>query len=284
MNHALFATIVGSFAILFWGITIPLSKFVSSSLGQFTTVGICLLFGGVLFRLIFGAPKPIPSTKLLLLRFALYSLYFISLHAAVAATSKEALPVILLANYLWPIATVIWSKIFKRLAISRRLLFSIFMVVVALVLEKGGASFLDTPKPDLIWFLVAIFAALLWGAYSALNQFLATQWGDVSHLCLLAFPTGVILLFIGCLRGEPQNFELAPIAPYATYIICTILGQYLWDYGTRNGKIIVLGFIADLTPWISLFTAGILFHTPIPLTVYLAAALVLSAAWIARRE
>lgn len=281
--HSSKATFIGCFAVLFWGMTLPLTKFLGGYLGQFTSGSVAFLVGGVLAVITLGLPVQIENWRLFSLRLVLYVGYMVLLYIALTGTSPEALPYIILTNYLWPLATVLFSLWLLKIRPDKKRLFTgMALAVTGVFIELGGTHLLSLPTPPWWCTLLTMIGAIGWGFHSALNRVVGDQWGGVKAISILMIVTGIISLIIALLRGEPMNFVEVPKAPLFIYALLPFLGNICWDLGTRKGNIVILGFVADLTPWFSLLGAALLLQSPLHPSIIIAACFILLGAWICR--
>ena len=279
------STCIGALAVLFWGFTIPLSKYLGGFIGQFTIGGIVFICAGVFGFATFGKPVRIEGGyRFLYLRFLLYVSYLVLLYTALDNTQPEALTLIILSNYIWPLATVLFSLLLQKMKPNfLKLSFGILLAGIGIIIEFGGSNLLHLPHPPLYCSIFAIVGALCWGYYSALNKVRGAEWGGPTWLPVICFGCGICMLSLGFLRGEVHHFENASKVGLILYTFLPFLGGICWDHGTRHGNIVLLGFVADLTPWVSLCASYLLFGTAIHPHIMLAALCILSGAWVCRK-
>jgi len=221
--------------------------------------------------------------KFLSVRLGLYVGYLLLLYGAIVGTEPQAFPLIILSNYLWPFATIVFSVIIFKLPVDvKKLSIGLTLAFLGVFLELGGSHLLEIPTPPLYCTILAIVAALVWGLYSSVNRAIGERSGGVQSLAILMGIAAVIMLLIGRLRAEPMNIALVPKPIFILYCIMPFLGNLCWDIGTRKGNLVILGFVADLTPWISLVTAAVFLGSPLHPSLFIAAFCILLGAWICR--
>lgn len=128
-----------------------------------------------------AASSPVSSSREvwcspgLYLRWGAFVLHETTLNIAVRMCNREHLPFVILLNYLWPTAILIFSILFAGLKITRRWAFILGTIIVlgslsAETLAGKSTSALFDHANDRIAYGLALLAALSWGLYSALTR------------------------------------------------------------------------------------------------------------------
>lgn len=203
--------------------------------------------------------------------------YHLAVFAAFQNAPAEAANLI---NYLWPLLLVLLAPLFSkaRLRLPQVLAGLIGFVGAAVAILSGGNAEFRFE----IGYLFALLAAVIWATYSLLSAKL--EGLSSNSVGSFAFVSGVLAIALHFLIEQP----VAISSQDWSFIVLMGLGPlggafYLWDYALKHGNPQRVGLISFATPVLStallVTTQG---KTP-SLEIFLAAGLIVTAAWIGRR-
>ncbi len=246
------ATAIGASAIILWS-SLALLTTLAKGLPPFEILGLSFTAAFIFstgFLLITGR-APLTAWKQSLSVWALgvgglfgyHFCYFLALGTAPAAEAN-------LINYLWPLLIVLFSSFLpgERLRWFHVAGAALGLTGATLLMIKPGQMGFE-PR-FMIGYGAAVAAAVIWAGYSVLNRrFAHVPTTSVSGFCGL-----VALLAFLCHLSFEQT-----IIPNTSQTLATIaMGAgpvgaafFLWDHGTKHGRIQVLGTLAYFTPLIS---------------------------------
>jgi drug/metabolite transporter (DMT)-like permease len=289
------ATLIGFVAVLIWGVSLPVARLMQDKIGMLAMLSVVYFVSGCLGIVLQYCR---PSLRLRPVHFhnpALYGrwisfiLYFVMIMGAIAIVSQKNMPFVILANYFWPTAVILWSFLLTDLRIARRIFFVMGSLIILFSLsieflhgEQSAASLFNTPL-DLLACGMSLAGAVCWGFYSALSRRSGNASGGSATIPL--FQLTIALAFpLSLLNGFSHWENLTPhlllfLFFYGGVIFIAML---CWQYGIQHGNIVVLSFAADFTPWISLLCYSVMYHVLIGTYAILAACLLVIGAVIAR--
>jgi drug/metabolite transporter (DMT)-like permease len=246
------ATLAGLGAIGLWALLAPLGV-AAGPVPPFLLTGLTFAVGGLL-----GVVWQVGSGRgLAVLRrvppmawalgigafFGYHALYF---------TALQTLPPVeaLLIINLWPLLIVLLTGLLpgERLLPLHVVGVSCGLVGAAILVLGKGAAEAGTPAPSLLGYLAAGGCALIWSGYSVLNRRLVANVPSdaVTGFCLV---TALLALLAHALlepAGWPEGTAwLAVLALGAGPVGAAF---FLWDHGTKRGRLQVLGAAAYLAP------------------------------------
>ena len=287
------ATGVGFIAILLWSSLAALTA-LSGDVPPFQLVAISFAIAS-LIGLIFAHQSKeglsvlirIPLTAWALGTSGLFGYHFFYFLALRSAPAVEAN----LINYLWPLLIVLFSALLPRVSGDGGLRWwhlcgaALGLLGTALIVSSSaGASTTSSSSTHWIGYGSALAAALIWSAYSVLNQrFAHIPSTAVAGFCMAT----AFLALIAHLLFETTVWPATPLEWLAT------LGMgfgpvgaafYVWDHGTKHGDIRILGATSYAIPLFStalLIALGVAQATP---TLWLACALITGGAVLAAKE
>jgi drug/metabolite transporter (DMT)-like permease len=175
--------------------------------------------------------------------------YYALLYIAYAPCSglqecPEKDPIIIIGQYTWPAASVLWSSILLRERLTGRMILALFLSVIAIALSARA----HPPSADaLVKLPVVLLAALIFGLYSTLlkrvhyEPFSSLAVGFAAAM-LMSAVTAIALS--GTVAVPDTKTELVGIAVNGVFVNGL---SYVWWY--RALKAAPLTFVA---PWISL--------------------------------
>jgi len=197
--------------------------------------------------------------------FGYHAAYFIALrHAPVVEAG--------LINYLWPLLIVLFSALLPGEKLRwQHLAGSALALIGAVLVVTRGRGF-DLDPQYLFGYLAALFAAVVWGAYSVLSRRFAHVSSDaITGFCLATAALATIVHF----AIEPTVWP-TDLGQWAAIIGLGLgpvgLAFYVWDIGVKHGDIQVLGAASYSTPLLStglLILAGFAAYTPMLLVACL---------------
>ena len=176
--------------------------------------------------------------------FGYHAAYFVALrHAPVVEAG--------LINYLWPLLIVLFSAFLPGERLKwQHIAGSVLALAGAVLVVTGGRGFAFDPA-YLPGYAAALFAAIVWGAYSVASRRFAHVSSDaITGFCLLT----AVLAAIVHLTIEPTIWPINALQWAA--IVGLGLGPvglafYVWDIGVKHGDIQVLGAASYATPLLS---------------------------------
>jgi drug/metabolite transporter (DMT)-like permease len=250
----------------------------------FLLTGIALLVGSVvalpLSRFNWRVWR-VPARTLVLGIYGLFGYHFLLFMALRDAPPVQAN----LVNYLWPLGMVVMAPLFlPGTAVTVRHWAAAVVGFTGAALAITGGQSLNSLTLVPSWgYLWALGAAFVWASYSLMTQRVA------------AFPTAALGGF-GLVSGVLAllcHFWLEPATVLSSrdwlYLIAMGLGPlgaafYLWDAALKRGDARQIGLLSFLTPLgstlVLLTVRGEMPHV----TVVLAAALIVGAAWVGTRQ
>jgi drug/metabolite transporter (DMT)-like permease len=176
--------------------------------------------------------------------FGYHAAYFVALrHAPVVEAG--------LINYLWPLLIVVFSALLpgERLKWQHLVGCALAFAGAVLVVTRGQSFAFD---PAYIpGYLAALFAAIVWGAYSVASRRTAHIPSDaITGFCLVT----ALLATLVHLAIEPTVW---PVGPWQWAAVIALglgpvgLAFYVWDIGVKHGDIQVLGAVSYSAPLLS---------------------------------
>ncbi|HEY0625814.1 MAG TPA: EamA family transporter [Allosphingosinicella sp.] len=245
------ATLIGFLAIPLWGSLAVLTTLLSG-IPPLQMLTVSFAMSGVLGTLLLlargeslsGLLRQPPALWLLGIGayFGYHLLFFLALRNAPVAEAN-------LINYLWPLLIVLFSALLpgERLRPA---------MVIGALLGFGGAGLLigtgsgAAQSEAWIGYAAALASALIWSGYSVVSRRFS------------AVPTGTVFLF--CLAtaalAVPAHVALEEtVMPSATeWLVLGLLALgplgaafFLWDIGTKQGHLPLLGVLSYATPILS---------------------------------
>jgi drug/metabolite transporter (DMT)-like permease len=176
--------------------------------------------------------------------FGYHAAYFIALRNAPVVEAG-------LINYLWPLLIVLFSALLPGERLKwQHIAGSLLALAGAVLVVTGGRGFAFDPA-FVGGYAAALFAAIVWGAYSVASRRLAHVSSDaITGFCLLT----ALLAMIVHLAIEPTIWP-ANAWQWAAIIGLGLgpvgLAFYVWDIGVKHGDIQVLGAASYATPLLS---------------------------------
>ena len=280
------ATFIGFTAVLMWAF-LALFSTAAKTIPPFQLAAMSFFVGGILGAVTWPF-RPQTLTMLRQQDWRLWTLGIASLfgyHFIYFTAIRNAPPVeVSLIAYLWPLFLVGFSAFLpgERLR-SHHVLGVVLGLIGAVVVITRGQGFTlgDGLK---LGHILALPCALIWSGYSILaRRFGAVPTDVVAGFCLaaavlslfshLAFETTVWPLD-GRQRLSVAGLGLFPLG----------LAFYTWDYGLKNGDIMVLGALSYAAPLLSTLVLIGFGFTQFHWSIALACALITGGAVIAAKD
>ena len=277
------ATLVGLGAIGLWALLAPLGM-LTSALPPFLLTGLAFALGGA-FGLATQLARgravaaclqvPLPAWLLGVgAFFGYHALYFLSLRLL---PPVEALLII----NLWPLLIVLLSAAVAGERLRPRHLAGALagLLGTSLIVLARGAELGAVRQP--LGYLTALACALIWSLYSVLNRRVAgdTPSEAVTGFCLA---TALLALLASALLEVPAW----PQGPGWLALLAMGLGPvgaafFLWDHGTKQGDLRILGAAAYAGPLIGAVLLILLGHGQPSLRLLAAALLIIGGSLLA---
>jgi drug/metabolite transporter (DMT)-like permease len=246
-------------AILVWS-SLALLNTKVGSIPPFLSVGIALSVGGLAGLGKVREWRVSPGTFAVGLAgiFGYHALLFVAFRLAPAVEVN-------LINYLWPLLIVALSPIFLRgfKLGPRHVLGALLGLAGAGLIATGGRLGLDSA--NLVGYLLAAAAALVWASYSLMTKRLPPfSTGAVGGFCLASGA-----LSLGCYALERAlagpAAAAAPVIGGSEWLFLVLLGLgpmggafYAWDASLKRGDPRIIGSLSYLTPLLSTLNLAIL--------------------------
>ena len=288
-------TLIGSIAVIIWGISVPAVRIVEEQIGAFAFIGI--LFGtigavGLLHNKILKTPFPSKTVLLspiLWARGFFFVFHEASLYYSVFLVQKENLPFVILLNYLWPTCIILCSIAFAGVSISRWWAFIVgtSLVLYALSIELLGSTHLNSSmfgaESDRLAYALVTLGALSWGMYCALSKKHGDTTGGGGVIPIFQLILGLALP-ISFIPAFSVSWNLSPLGLLILiiFLISDYIAYQAWDFGMRKGNVVILSLCADFIPWFSLMSAALMLGVAIRADTILSAFLLVIGGIITR--
>jgi len=246
--------VLGFVAILLWSTSIAFLRSVQEKNGALDTAFFNLLLGSVflfiLLLLIYGRElfskiKAIPFAYFYKVGFFMVT-YMAFFYSAVGdASSREAVIVVGIINYLWPGLTFLFSVPILGNRTRYGLLASGIIVAfigTGIALIEGNrlsaGQLISSLKGDMLPFLFALMGAVSWGIYSNMTRKYSVK-EDIAALPVLFFISAVFILVLQLLKGEiPHLYLTGPDYLEFAYLVIfpTAIAYLSWDLAMKKGN------------------------------------------------
>lgn len=246
------ATLSGLAALALWSLLAVLTTW-TGEIPPFQLLAMTFAIGGltVFALLVLRERQPLQALRQPPAAFALTTAALAGYHALYFIALKQAPPVeASLINYLWPLLIVLFAGLLAGQRIRR-------MELIGALLGLGGAVLIVTKgegfaiSPAYIGgYLAALSAAFVWSLYSVLNR----RFGEVPSMTISG-PCLATALIGACVHALFET-TVAPTGSQWLAIVAMGIGPvgaafWLWDIGTKQGRLALLGTLAYLTPLLS---------------------------------
>lgn len=283
------ATLAGLGAIGLWALLAPLGV-AAGPVPPFLLTGLTFAVGGLLglaWQLGtgrgLGVLRRVPPVAWALgtgAFFGYHALYF---------TALQALPPVeaLLIINLWPLLIVLFTGLLPGERLLPLHLVGVTCglagAAILVFLKSEPAAAADLPAPSLLGYLAAVGCALIWSGYSVLNRRLVADVPSdaVTGFCLVTAALALLAHALLEPAGWPQG---------AAWLAVLLLGIgpvgaafFLWDHGTKHGRLQVLGAAAYLAPLLGTLLLLLMGRGQPSLGLLAAAALIVGGAVLAGR-
>lgn len=246
------ATAIGFTAVLLWSL-LAFFTAASGAVPPFQLLAMTFWIGG-LAGVALWAVRP-QAVRALVQPWPVYLLGVGGLfgyHAAYFIALRSAPPVEAgLINYLWPLLIVLFSAHLPGEKLKWQHVAGCILALAgaALVVTRGHGLSLD-PR-YLPGYAAALFAAIVWGAYSVLSRRFAHVPSDaITGFCLVTALLATIVHFAFEPTVWPTDFgQWAAIVALGLGPVG--LAFYVWDIGVKHGDIQVLGAASYSAPLLS---------------------------------
>jgi len=293
-SHPRAATTGGLVALLIWSATVAVARSLAESLGTLTAASLATGLGGALALLLAwtrgrppGAMLRLPRRYLLACG-GLFVLYEVCVLAALGWSANRSVAILAgLANYLWPMLTVVlsvpilgrrtgpWLGVGAVLAVggtATALLWG--SEVDAAEISRAGAGVL-------VPLALAGVGAAAWGLYSNLVR----GWGrpEAGAVPLFLLAASAALAAMRCFRPERTVWSIQAAAELTFLAGLQSAAAYvLWERGMRRGNHLLLSLTSYFIPVASVATACAYLKVPPTVGLLLGAGLVTAGALICR--
>jgi drug/metabolite transporter (DMT)-like permease len=153
-------------------------------------------------------------------------------------------------------------------------------------LARGGNWLTWELRSEEAWlpYLLMFYGALTWAFYTNLSR----RWlgkNTFSGLPLFILAMGVVLAWMCLFTVEFSQWSL-PAGLHVAYLVIgvTWMTYTFWDIGSRRGNLILLGTLSYFIPLISTGVSVIVLGEAAKPTLWLAAVLLISGAWVCQRS
>ena len=286
----------GFLAVIFWSMSIPLSRSLTEKLGMFNTAGLACLFGGIVAILYYMVAYRAQfrtlikfSPRYLLLCGTPFVLYMIFLYAAVGmASNRQEVVEVGLINYLWPTFILVFSIPILKNKASPWLIPGIIVsfsgiVLVDVSMDEEVFSIqnsLMNLKYNFLPYLFALGNAVLWSIYSNLANKMA-ELSNKLTVPLLLIVSGIMLEILAAVFQEKAVWDgTALVELLILALFPCVVAYILWDAAMRKGNMILVTSFAYFTPLFSTIMTGLYLGVKLVTGVWIACALVIAGAVI----
>lgn len=292
-------TFLGIIALVFWSTSVAFSRSVTEHIGTLNTAFFNLLFSGLFLLIIQGIIyKKEFFLKIKQLGAYFYKVgifmifYMVVFYTAVGeASSRQAVIVVGIINYLWPGLTFLFSvPLLKHKANYRLLTTGIiiaFAGTAAALLEGNHLSASDirlTLNKNFLPYGMALLAAISWAFYSNLARKFRTNEDIISIPLNFIISSSVVLVLL-IFQGRTPVLSLAGWEyPEFAYLVIfpTALAYLAWNRAMRDGNKNLVTTFSYLTPLVSTFISGLYLQVNIGPGFWVGAVMVLLGAFICK--
>lgn len=285
-------TAIGALAILVWGVSLPLYRYVQLELGRWYTIGLAHLIYTIIgigtakssFRTMVRYLR-VPSFWVRWLGFVGHNICGLS---AIGLVQAHNVPLVILIHYLWPTAVLITSIFLGsvRVAHTVKLVSGCILVVGSFVLkvvlcDSDVGLLAGSTHWDFVAYALAFIGAIFWGIYSGVGR----KYGALSGGgAVLPFFTGTLTLLLPyhLVSGGSTGVGVFPHLLLLGYCLMGFLAFRAWDHGMAKGNVVVLSLAADFIPWISLLVSAVFLSVEVPWGARIAAVLLVFGAMVTR--
>jgi len=288
-------TLIGMLAVFVWGASLPINRLIQEQIGLLASVGI-IFTGAALLSLLWQCLRKTPwpdkaifSNPLLYVRWICFVLHEALILSAISIVQRQHMPFVILLNYLWPTAIIVFSVLIAGVKISRPWAFLLGSLVVigSLALEIVDPQAISTQifasKTDCLAYVFAVVGAISWGLYCAFTRRSgeSTGGGTVVPFFQLTFGLALIPCFLPS-YSVPWTLSTLGAIFLLGYSFLQFVAYLAWDFGMRKGNVVLLSLGADFIPWLSLASATFIIEVSISTITCISAATLVAGAMITR--
>ncbi|MFC2078762.1 EamA family transporter [Candidatus Bipolaricaulota bacterium] len=287
-------TVLGVFAILLWATSVAGSRVFLEGFGLLVGLAILFLVAGTslvgtatLQSRGFAWVRRV-SKRHVVVAGPFYVAYMLSAYSAfgLAATRADAI-VAGLANYLWPSMILLFSIVILGTRPRRTLLFvgiasAVLGIALASSSSVGGISALipALASPSLSTGL-GLTAAVVFGLYSVLARRLK-QPEPCGAIGLFLLFAGVLMSIVsGRAWGQIIWAWKPTVSLLYMALLPNALAYWAWETGVRDGDIVALGALSNVTPILSALIAAVFLGVGMRLELLMGALLVVLGSFLA---
>lgn len=276
-------TLIGLVAVAIWS-TLAFFTAMTGTLPPLLTTSICFAIGGLVIispaiarRDWAGLRPSLPSFLLGLYGpFGDTVIYFAALKLAPPAEAN-------IIHYLWPLLIVLFAALLPGGKLRPRHLVGALMGLGALILLVGGKLGSEATQAAWIGYGLALLGAVVWSSYSVLSRLVVAASTESLGVTILIASAAAYGLHLGF---EP------PFSDWTSRHVIGLLGLGLgsqgvallcWDIGMKRGDVSFLGVASYSTPVLSTVLLVIAGFSPASWQLAAACALIVAAAFVARK-
>lgn len=238
-------TVIGMWSILVWSLSVVAASFLVRGFGSLRAGGIDFTIAGIVLlasTIVLGQLKNLSlhswRAKILPGIFFILNIAAFYVATGLAKTPLE-LVIVSLLNYLWPIATLVFSIPICGGKATKWLLPGVALGLIGILVAKADSGLETIIAAD--WnpgaYSFALAAAITWGIYSNLTR--KYSHPDGGSLVPFYLIIGGVLLFISSLVLEsgafqPSNFDWIVMFVWSSMSATAFIA---WDFGMRKGDV-----------------------------------------------
>ena len=303
-SHDYLATIAGIVAILLWASNIAFSKRALDQEGLYNGAFYIYFYSGVVLLLLMLAFNKTTGflVKFKSLPFTYYlrtGIFFminnVLLFLAIGmAQHDEALVIVTLLNYTWPVMIyVIRIPLFRlRTPLSLFIpgvILSFAGIALALLQDHDPISIvhlLRSGDDNMLAYVLAFLTSVSWALYSNLTVKYNSK-DDMAGIPVIFIISGLVFLGIQGFTGQLATIELSAIAfnPDLIYLVAgpTSLGYLCWFIAMKQGNRTLITALSFFIPVLSLLFLHIRVNLIIGMMFWIAVALLISGSYLCYR-
>ncbi|PZF77398.1 EamA family transporter [Aestuariivirga litoralis] len=246
------ATLIGFTAVLMWAL-LALMSAASGAVPPFQLAAMTFLIGGLMGAVTWpfrkGAVQALrQSWQVWLLGVAgLFGYHFVYFSAIRAAPAVE----VSLIAYLWPLFLVVFSAFLPGEKLRLHHVIGVLLGLVGAVLIITRGKGFSLAEGFTAGHALAFLCSLIWSGYSVLSR----RFGTVSTDVVAGFCLITALLSAICHALFETTVWPADITQWSAVLGLGLLpvgaAFYTWDYGVKQGDIMVLGAASYASPLLS---------------------------------
>ena len=262
----------GIIAILLWSTTVALVRSITRKINAIQAGVYTFTIGGITCILIVLIFKDFNSVlnhsfQYLSICGLLFVIYMIALFVAIerAKNNQQAME-LGLVNYLWPSLTVILSLFIinrsVKLLIIPGIILSVLGIFIVITQHSSFSfkSFVHNIKSNLIAYISALIAAVVWAIYSNLTNLMGNPKAESAVFIFIPF-TGLVFNIIQLTyKKSKQTFmslNIRTLVEILVFSMATTFAYILWDISMRNTNVTFVAVLSYFTPFFSTLIVGI---------------------------